>query len=359
MCCRDATPRKCRTWLRDDKGREDGVPPARPPAEATTTTTTTTSDVVGRSEEAGAETEDTTATTTAADSTLASTAAMTAPLFGPSGGGGSGGGVGASLPDAPPQAAAPTTAAAGAPVAPPGAMGATLASTTATGTAPKVGEQTTTQPPTTPTAARPNISTATTTATTTTTARAATQAATPPLHNHFQSNLTVVPPLNFDMISPGVYRSGHPNERNFGFLKRLNLKSVMYLANEEYRTNMTTWAQSQGIRIFHFRLDLNKEPLAEMDSTMVTSALLTILDPRNLPMLIHCNKGKYRVGCMAGLLRRLQGWSHTSIFEEYARFAGSRIADTEFIEVFDLSPVYAARINAKRSSSAAAAASSS
>ncbi|WFD20530.1 protein-tyrosine-phosphatase [Malassezia caprae] len=49
----------------------------------------------------------------------------------------------------------------------------------------------------------------------------------------------VVPPLNFDMVAPGVYRSGHPNERNFAFLQRLNLKSIMYIANEDYRTNMT------------------------------------------------------------------------------------------------------------------------
>lgn len=37
----------------------------------------------------------------------------------------------------------------------------------------------------------------------------------------------VVPPLNFDMLAPGVYRSGHPNERNFGFMAGLELKCVM------------------------------------------------------------------------------------------------------------------------------------
>ena len=52
------------------------------------------------------------------------------------------------------------------------------------------------------------------------------------------STETVVPPLNFDMVAPGVYRSGHPNERNFSFLKRLNLKSIIYLANDDYRENV-------------------------------------------------------------------------------------------------------------------------
>lgn len=38
----------------------------------------------------------------------------------------------------------------------------------------------------------------------------------------------LVPPLNFAMVAPGVYRSGYPNKRNFPFLKKLRLKSIMY-----------------------------------------------------------------------------------------------------------------------------------
>lgn len=153
------------------------------------------------------------------------------------------------------------------------------------------------------------------------------------------SSTLIVPPLNFSMVSRGIYRSGHPNERNFEFLRRLNLKSVLYLGTEDYRSNMTSWTSSQNITTFHLRLTINKEPLAEMDQSDVIKALKIILTPSNWPILIHCNKGKYRVGCIVGLLRRLQGWSHTSIFEEYSRFAGTKISDLEFIEVFDLSKV--------------------
>ena len=78
-----------------------------------------------------------------------------------------------------------------------------------------------------------------------------------------------------------------------------------------------------------------------MDEEQVASALAHVLDRRNHPVLVHCNKGKYRVGCLVGCVRRLQGWSHTSILEEYARFAGERIADEEFIEIFDLARVHA------------------
>ncbi|CAD6900970.1 unnamed protein product [Tilletia controversa] len=151
----------------------------------------------------------------------------------------------------------------------------------------------------------------------------------------------VVPPLNFDVVAAGVYRSGHPNERNFDFMERLGLRSIMYLANEDYRDNVAGWARAAGLKIFHFPLEVNKEPFAEMDAGAVANALSAVVDKRNLPMLIHCNKGKYRVGCLVGCIRRLQGWSHTSIFEEFARFAGTnKIADQEFIEVFNLSTVF-------------------
>lgn len=76
-----------------------------------------------------------------------------------------------------------------------------------------------------------------------------------------------------------------------------------------------------------------------VDEDEVASALEHVLDKRNHPVLIHCNKGKYRVGCLVGCVRRLQRWSHISILEEYARFAGDKVADEEFIEVFDLSRV--------------------
>ena len=37
----------------------------------------------------------------------------------------------------------------------------------------------------------------------------------------------IVPPMNFSMINDGVYRSGYPNSKNFGFLLTLKLKTVL------------------------------------------------------------------------------------------------------------------------------------
>lgn len=76
----------------------------------------------------------------------------------------------------------------------------------------------------------------------------------------------VVPPLNFDMVAPGLYRSGHPNERNFAFLRRLGLRSIVYLGTDDYRANMHEFARAEGIRVFHHRVNMNKEPFTESAS---------------------------------------------------------------------------------------------
>lgn len=38
----------------------------------------------------------------------------------------------------------------------------------------------------------------------------------------------LVPPLNFAMVSKGIYRSGYPNRKNFPFLAKLKLRSILY-----------------------------------------------------------------------------------------------------------------------------------
>lgn len=51
---------------------------------------------------------------------------------------------------------------------------------------------------------------------------------------------------------------------------------------------------------------------------------------------------KHRTGCLIGCLRKLQNWSHTSIFDEYRRFSHpkSRSMDQQFIELYDANQVW-------------------
>ncbi|KAI8882592.1 protein-tyrosine phosphatase, partial [Backusella circina FSU 941] len=147
--------------------------------------------------------------------------------------------------------------------------------------------------------------------------------------------MPLVPPLNFAMIASGVYRSGHPNKQNFAFLRKLGLKTIMYFAMEDYPPEMQHFVEQEGIEVLHYRTEGNKEPFVEVNPEDITHALVKLLDRRSHPVLIHCLKGKHRIGCLVGCLRKIQRWSMTSIFDEYRKFAGTKVlADQEFIETF-------------------------
>ncbi|ONK77187.1 uncharacterized protein A4U43_C02F3990 [Asparagus officinalis] len=148
-----------------------------------------------------------------------------------------------------------------------------------------------------------------------------------------------MPPANFGMVTWGIYRSGFPSSENFGFLKTIGLRSIVYLCPEPYPRPNAEFLESQGIRLFQFGIEGTKEPLAKIPRDAIMGALKLLLDVRNHPVLIHCKKGKHRTGCLVGCLRKLQNWCMTSVFEEYQRFAAAKVraSDLRFIETFDVS----------------------
>ncbi|WVQ96017.1 hypothetical protein IAU59_003117 [Kwoniella sp. CBS 9459] len=162
----------------------------------------------------------------------------------------------------------------------------------------------------------------------------------PPALPNLEEDL--VPPENFALVAPGVYRCGFPKKRNFGFMETLRLKTVLTLVLEDYPEANLEWCQSQDIQFMQFGIPGNKEPFDNIPEDVICSALVAILDVRNHPVLIHCNKGKHRTGCLIGCIRRLQSWSLTSIFDEYRRFSSpkSRAVDQQFIDLFDIAPVW-------------------
>ncbi|XP_010270051.1 PREDICTED: probable tyrosine-protein phosphatase At1g05000 [Nelumbo nucifera] len=148
-----------------------------------------------------------------------------------------------------------------------------------------------------------------------------------------------VPPLNFAMVDNGVFRSGFPDTPNFSFLQTLGLRSIVYLCPEPYPEHNTEFLKSNGIRLFQFGIEGCKEPWVNIPEDMIREALKVVLDVRNHPLLIHCNRGKHRTGCLVGCLRKLQRWCLSSVFDEYQRFAAAkaRVSDIRFMELFDIS----------------------
>ncbi|XP_027367175.1 tyrosine-protein phosphatase DSP3-like [Abrus precatorius] len=148
----------------------------------------------------------------------------------------------------------------------------------------------------------------------------------------------LVAPNNFSMVDEGIYRSSLPQPSNFAFLKTLNLRSIIYLCPEPYSPQNLEFLRSHNIQLFHFGIEGKTDLSVSAVKDTILEALKVLIDVRNHPVLIHCNRGKHRTGCVVGCLRKLQNWCLSSVFEEYERFAGakSRVTDLRFIETFNI-----------------------
>jgi len=146
----------------------------------------------------------------------------------------------------------------------------------------------------------------------------------------------LVPPLNFAQVTPGIYRSGSVASRNFPFLERLQLRTVLHVHPNPPLALTAAWCAERGIRLLH--VPLVQDEWKAVPSEQIAPALRTLLEPANLPALVHCTKGKHRTGVLMGCLRKAGRWSLTSIFDEYRRHAGNkaREADELSVERFQL-----------------------
>ena len=63
------------------------------------------------------------------------------------------------------------------------------------------------------------------------------------------------------------------------------------------------------------------------------------MDEANYPLLIHCNHGKHRTGCVVGAMRKLSGWNAEDATNEYKSYAQPKIreCDVEYIGTFQSS----------------------
>lgn len=152
----------------------------------------------------------------------------------------------------------------------------------------------------------------------------------------------IVPPLNFCPVERYLYRSGQLSPVNFPFLLNLNLKTIIWLANEEPQDALLEFCDLNGIRLQFAAINSDggedDNPWDGLTEHSIINALQTIVDIDNYPLLICCGMGRHRTGTVIGCLRRIMGWNLASVSEEYRRFTGSRggrILVELLIEAFD------------------------
>jgi len=99
---------------------------------------------------------------------------------------------------------------------------------------------------------------------------------------------------------------------------------------------ITGFCEEENINLRHFMVPKFKDDVT-ISSSQVVQILQMIIDPRNLPVYIHCLDGSNITGLIIMCLRKLQNWNLAFIFTEFTRYTQDNhiaSAESEFVETF-------------------------
>ncbi|KAJ4131418.1 tyrosine-protein phosphatase siw14 [Fusarium equiseti] len=156
-------------------------------------------------------------------------------------------------------------------------------------------------------------------------------------------------PFNFGVVVPGVYRSSFPKSHDFEYIKGLGLKTIVTLVKkDDLDHDLETFITREGIRQVVFNMKGTKKEAIPLDT--MKGILNVVLDKSNYPLLIHCNHGKHRTGCVVGVVRKITGWDAARVVAEYNTYAEpkARECDVTYLEGFEVSSLVLANTLGQR-----------
>ena len=119
------------------------------------------------------------------------------------------------------------------------------------------------------------------------------------------------------------------------------MRQIIYLAPDPPSPQLESFCEEQEIELkilgVNEGLERRRKTYNPLSEETVLAAFDILLNPANYPCYLTCHLGRDRTGAVVGCLRKLQRWHLSSIFEEYRRYAGSkvRLQNEQFIELFD------------------------
>ena len=127
---------------------------------------------------------------------------------------------------------------------------------------------------------------------------------------------------NFRQVDKDLYRSGVPSDDDMAAFARLGIKTDITLqftggSEAPVVKHEKKVAKDLGIKFVHLPLPWGKQP----PRAMITKFLAVFKDPKNLPAIVHCKRGRDRTGAMVGLYRIVEnGWTNEKAFKEMESF---------------------------------------
>lgn len=132
------------------------------------------------------------------------------------------------------------------------------------------------------------------------------------------------PPLGWGIVEPGLYRANTPGLENFGFLKPLNISTVIAFTAQATAGPSELFFRKQNARVLRFECENGKLTEDVLDKIVIKQILELALDNEHYPVLIYGPGDAEQVDIIIGCMRRFLGWNLNSILIEYRFFVGDR-----------------------------------
>ncbi|KAF2223303.1 protein-tyrosine phosphatase, partial [Elsinoe ampelina] len=139
----------------------------------------------------------------------------------------------------------------------------------------------------------------------------------------------MTPPPNFARVDDNIYRSGFPGPDNLKFLSLLGLEEIFILCPDEPSDEYDAWIFKQG-NIIVRQLEVAQNRASVCTTTDQVGRIVRAVQRAvgmGKKVLVHCNGGKHRTGCVIGALRLGMGWEIEEVVDEYRAFAGEKRRD--------------------------------
>ncbi|CAM6098502.1 unnamed protein product [Calypogeia fissa] len=147
----------------------------------------------------------------------------------------------------------------------------------------------------------------------------------------------LIPPFRYAIVGESVYRGSYPTLKNYRFLRRLHLKTIVSMTPEPHpNRDMRNFCEHEGITNKHFYVDKFQDEVT-LSTAKVLQILQIMIRPENLPLYLHCLDGTHVTGLVVMCFRKLQSWNLSTSAGEFCSFQKSgeiSREESQFVEAF-------------------------
>jgi tyrosine-protein phosphatase SIW14 len=121
---------------------------------------------------------------------------------------------------------------------------------------------------------------------------------------------------NFGKINDHYYRGAQPDDRDYGDLAALGIRTVIDLTRDGSAKER---GLVEGVGMTFYRIPMTTSDWPS--EAAVTQYLELVNDPANQPVYVHCQGGRHRTGVMTAVYRMTEdGWTADQAYAEMKHF---------------------------------------